>query len=354
LLPVFPGFSDHDIIVVDTKVQAKTVKKPKRPVKKWAQANWEAMRKETEDFKAKFMDECKDRDVDSNYKAFQQHIDDTLGKHVPIKLTSSRTNVLWITPDLRHMCRKKQRMYNLAKKAKKNKDRHWSQYQSHLKKTTKALRSARWSYINNILQEGLSEGNSKPFWRYIYSQKNDSKGVAPLKEDGKLHSDSQTKAEILNKQFCSVFTQDKEDSDTLLHGPSYPPIGGLLISTEGVEKLLAGINPNKACGPDNMPCRVLKELAPSIAPILTTIFQQSVETGMLPTVWLKAYVAPIFKKGSTCQPENYRPVSLTCVVCKLLEHIICSHIRAHLDQHSILSPLQHGFRAKFSCETHSS
>ena len=62
-------------------------------------------------------------------------------------------------------------------------------------------------------------------------------------------------------------------------------------------------------------------------------------------------VAPIFKKGSTNLPENYRPASLTCVTCKLLEHIICHHIREHLDIHGIVSSLQHGFRAGFSCES---
>ena len=89
--------------------------------------------------------------------------------------------------------------------------------------------------------------------------------------------------------------------------------------------------------------------------MLTAIFKQSLETSMLPSAWRTAYVTPVFKKGPTCQPENYRPVRLTCLTvlhaCKVLEHSICSYIRAHLDKHRILSRLQHGFRAFFSCET---
>ena len=57
------------------------------------------------------------------------------------------------------------------------------------------------------------------------------------------------------------------------------------------------------------------------------------------------------KKGAKCDPANYRPVSLTCIISKLLEHIICSQIRSHLDEHEILSPFQHGFRGKHSCES---
>ena len=85
--------------------------------------------------------------------------------------------------------------------------------------------------------------------------------------------------------------------------------------------------------------------------MLTVIFTQSLSSGQLPSPWSTAFVSPIFKEGSPCQSENYRPVSLTCVACKLMEHILCTHIRGHLDRHGILSKFQHGFRGGFSCET---
>ena len=219
-----PGISDHDIVVVDTKIKARLTKKPRRPDKQWSKADWDTIRKETTTFRDKFLSEYQERDVDTNYSDFQQHVDDMLDKHVPTKLSSSRKNVPWLTLMIRRMCRKKQRLYNHAKKVKKNKDRYWGQYCAHQTSTSKALRKAKWDYINGILQESLNEGNSKPFWLYIYSQKNDSKGVAPLKEDGSLFTDSRTKTDMLNTQFVSVFTRDTPGSDTLLHGPSYPPI----------------------------------------------------------------------------------------------------------------------------------
>ena len=74
-------------------------------------------------------------------------------------------------------------------------------------------------------------------------------------------------------------------------------------------------------------------------------------TGDLPVDWTRANVAPIFKKGSKLQAVNYRPVSLTCITCKLFEHIICRHVLDHLEQHKILTDLQHGFRSGRSCET---
>ena len=210
---------------------------------------------------------------------------------------------------------------------------------------------ARWSYINDILQLSLDDNNPKPFWRYVRSQRQDNVGVSALKAGGRLFSDGLTKAELLSKQFSSVFTKEDKSNVDKLFGPYYPDINDLTINIEGVEKLLSGLNPSKASGPDEIPCRLLKELSHELAPVLTAIFSQSLNSGILPKVWSKAFITPVFKKGSRCEPENYRPVSLTCVSCKILEHIICKHIRLHLERHEILTPLNHGFRSKFSCET---
>ena len=346
-----PGISDHHIIVVDSSIKLQSAKKPRRRVHQWSKANWDAIREETTQFGADFLNRHSERDLEENYAELNSHVQHMMDKHIPTKLTRSSREVPWITQATRRMCRKKQRLYNKAKKARKDKNHLWAKYNAHKKATARALKKARWSYINGILQTSLNEGNSKPFWRYMYSQGNDGSGVAPLKDNGTLHSDGRDKANILNNQFASVFSDDGTHGEAKLHGPCYPPIGRLDISVNGVEKLLSNINPSKATGPDMMPCRMLKELAPVLAPLLTVIFQQSLATSKLPTSWLHANIVPVFKKGTKCLAENYRPVSLTCVACKLLEHIVCSHIRSHLDKHRVLSQLQHGFRSAYSCET---
>jgi len=81
------------------------------------------------------------------------------------------------------------------------------------------------------------------------------------------------------------------------------------------------------------------------------IFQLSLESGTVPDDWRKANVVPVYKKGPKQLAANYRPVSLTCIVCKLLEHVVASQITDHLERSSILHDKQHGFRAKRSCET---
>ena len=81
------------------------------------------------------------------------------------------------------------------------------------------------------------------------------------------------------------------------------------------------------------------------------IFQQSYEEGTVPSDWLTARISAIYKKGDKANPSNYRPVSLTCITCKIMEHIVCSQIGRHLDHKNILHPNQHGFRKGLSCET---
>ena len=115
--------------------------------------------------------------------------------------------------------------------------------------------------------------------------------------------------------------------------------------------MLEGLNPAKASGPDQIPCKLLKELSKEMSPILTNLFQQSLQFGELPSFWSTAWITPVFKKGPRNSPANYRPVSLTCVTCKLMEHILCSHIRGHLDKYGVLTPFNHGFSAGYSCET---
>ena len=92
-------------------------------------------------------------------------------------------------------------------------------------------------------------------------------------------------------------------------------------------------------------------LGHELAPIICHIFSQSLTTGDLPEDWLTANIIAIYKKGEKCKPANYRPVSLTSVTCKLMEHIIFRHIMCHLEKHSILSNFQHGFRSGHSCES---
>ena len=193
--------------------------------------------------------------------------------HIPTKMSTTRFNVPWFNGTLKRMCKKKQRLYNKAKKSHNKGD--WNQYKSFKRDTLKAVRRQRWKYIHDLLQVGLDRGDTKPFRGYVKAKRQDNMGVSPLKDGGTLHPDALSWATILNKQFESVFTREGGFDVPHLHGPDYPNILDIHVAQEGVEKLLKNLNPKKASGPDQITCRFLRELATEIAPILTEIFCQS-------------------------------------------------------------------------------
>ena len=142
-----------------------------------------------------------------------------------------------------------------------------------------------------------------------------------------------------------------EQCQRIMVPPPTSPIAKLNISAPGIEKLLRKLNEKKAFGPDSIPNQFPVNTAKATSLIPGKIFSQSLYTGTLPGDWRDANISPIFKKDDRNVASNYRPVSLTCVSCKILEHIIVKHMLDHLDAHHVLSKLQHGFCAGLSCKT---
>ena len=204
--------------------------------------------------------------------------------------------------------------------------------------------------MNNLV--GDVKTNPRDFYRYINSQKKDTQGIPPLKRKngkGVAQSDLE-KAEEFNGQFTDVFNKNEHIQVPLLDR-SAPFMNDIAVSNDRVIKLLKGLNPSKALGPDELHPGVLKELATELGPVFAHLFQQSIDSGEIPKEWSLANICPLFKKSDRSLACNYRPVSLTCVPCKLLEHIVCSNIMARLDEYKLLSDRQHAFRKGHSCET---
>ena len=204
--------------------------------------------------------------------------------------------------------------------------------------------------MDEVLAPSL-ETNPKQFWSFIRSQRKESTSIPTLISDGESRTSDKTKAEALNKQFSSVFTDENVASIPSKGSSTFSDIADLDIELESVIKQLTQINVNKAGGPDEIPARMLHDYAVLIAPMLHFICQQSHSTDTLPADWRRAYVTGIYKKGIKSLPENYRPVSLTCISCKLMEHIVLSHVSKQLAAYNIIVENQHGFHEKRSCET---
>ena len=217
---------------------------------------------------------------------------------------------------------------------------------------------AYWDLVEKIISPMNESGENwtgmKKFWQFIKSMRKDYMGVPALKDKGMTVIDARAKADLLNKQFESVFTKEEDLDATMLfpHGSTYQKMTDVDITQHDIQKMLENLNPHKATGPDDICPLFLKTLASSIVPILMIVYKKSYNTGKLPDDWKSANVVPVFIKGNTSLAANYRPISLTCVYCKIMEHIITSNVMRHASTHNILYHLQYGFRDKRSCETH--
>ena len=164
------------------------------------------------------------------------------------------------------------------------------------------------------------------------------------------------KADILNTFFHSVFNESVPEeslSPDFVNG--FPvtdhTISDLYCNTEDVAKLLRSIDVNKACGPDSIPPRILKECSAVLASSFSSLPNYSLSMGRLPVDWKLANVVPVFKSGKNTLADNYRPVSLTSIIVKTLERLIHKHIMKFLMDLNLLCDNQHGFRQSRSCVT---
>ena len=164
---------------------------------------------------------------------------------------------------------------------------------------------------------------NKPFWCYIKSRRQERIGISTLETPEGTVTSATSKAKAL---FKSVFTIEDLNSLPSLSDSIHPTMQDIHITEPGVHNILSQLDPHKARGPDGIPAHVLKELAFDLAPILTHLYQQSLNTGAFPEEWKSAFITPVFKKGNRSDPLNYRPISLTSIVCKIFEHIVASQI----------------------------
>ena len=110
---------------------------------------------------------------------------------------------------------------------------------------------------------------------------------------------SVSKADILNKQFHSVYTKD-DYTNMPDKGPSpYPSMMKIHVNNQGVVKLPRGLRPFKATGPDEIPAYILKNMADHLAPYLTKLYQISLDRGLVPDDWKKANIVTDFNRMQT-------------------------------------------------------
>ena len=192
------------------------------------------------------------------------------------------------------------------------------------------------------------KNNPKKFWQLVKSKTNLSTGIGDLKVNSgngsKIINNDQEKAELFSDYFASIYTVEPSGEFEKL--PQVLPVNSvpkLVVSEATVLMKLSQLKVNKSPGPDGIHSRILYEVRESISPYLTALFNSSLCQGVVPNEWKTSIVTAIHKKDRKDSVENYRPVSLTCITCKILESMVRDHIMDSLLSNNALSSMQYGF-----------
>ncbi|MES9909227.1 MAG: reverse transcriptase domain-containing protein, partial [Candidatus Thiodiazotropha sp.] len=235
-------------------------------------------------------------------------------------------------------------------------ENHCGRFGAHVRES---VGDACWKHVASVFSFGGGSpdpdcprrgGRAKKFWSFVRSLEKDASGINTPRENGVLKTGALGGASVCGGRFRSAFTRGSGGGVPSEGAGPFAAVGEVAVDPNGVVGLLNGLGVHGAPGPGGLGAGVLKGCSSGIAPVLTYIFSESLAQGAVPDDWRRANVAPVFERGEKCGAANYRPVSLACICCKTLEHIIVSNIGRHLALGNILADCQHGFRGQGSCE----
>lgn len=339
-----PGISDHFMIEFCVAADFKTSHEQTSFIKLYNKADFTAISDLLVDALSDIENAIDNKaDINSVWQIFETTINLAVLKYVPKCIPKKRDckEPMWFNNTARRAVKQQRKLYDKSKRTGLKEDH--AKYKQTRRNNKKSFRKMEQDYYNRVLFEPLERGDSKPFYSF-YKRKsgNNSQSTATFKNKSAFQS-----SEIFNEYFQGVFSKD--DSSPVPQAKLPADKCPIQISNDGVLKLLKGLKRGKAPGPDNLRKEDLCLDPVVTSKILASIFQYSLDIGKLPDIWKVANVVPVHKKGSREDPGNFRPISLTCISCKLLEHIVLSNINSDLDK--ILNPNQHGFRRGLSCTT---
>ena len=200
------------------------------------------------------------------------------------------------------------------------------------------------------------KSNPKYFYSYAKRLAKTKSTVAPLKNtDGLLTNDAKEKAEILQSQYVSVFSDpDRGDWETCKRYMGPVNDEELTDMSFGIEDMISAIkelDPYSATPDGDIPARILCSCKDNLALPLLLLWQSSFDSGTIPAGLKTQYITPLFKKGNKTDAANYRPVSLTSHLIKIFERVMRNRLVDFLEENSLLPSNQHGFRKTRSCLT---
>ena len=337
------GKSDHDVLrfKLDTEVNMEKSEEYREGKLNYIKANYNHIRE--------FFNEIdwsvvyQEVDMQLKYDKFLDLYNCAVEKFVPYYRTRTLKNKQWFNRNCEEAKKNKEKAW---KKFKKNSDvLSRDVYKTARNRYVEVRRAAQKEYEERVVEN--CDSDPKMFYKFINGKLNKREAIEKVKVGEEIYEDAGNIAEILNNNFCKVFT--KEEHFTGERPTEIKQMQDIMVTKEDIEKIINNLDINKSMGPDGISGRLLKECKAQLLNPIFDIVETSIRTGMVPKEWKRADIVPIFKNGSRMEPLNYRPVSLTSILCKVCEEVIKAKWSEYLESENILSERQFGFRKGRSC-----
>jgi hypothetical protein len=314
---------------------------------------------DTHDWANKF----RDKDVQFCYSEFLRIYNESCETFIPkIDISGNlKTKPKWLTHGIQKNFRKRLNLWHANIRIKRRDPNLLREYEK-LKKTCEIeVNRAVRDYEKNIADN--AKKNPKMVYSYMNSKKAVSESIRALNDEtGKRVEDPCEIVKILNDQFKSVFEKDNGEipdvsdirervSEDNRERGEYEWGDLTDVKVEVILEKIKKLNEFEAFGVDKVSNAVLKNCAEAFIKPLKLIFDISLKTGEVPREWKEANVTPLFKKGCKLERSNYRPVSLTSTICKILESIIRDKVMKYMRLKQLIVPSQHGFVPNKACVT---
>lgn len=293
------------------------------------------------------------KDIDEAIEALTLALLDAADKCIPTKTVRVRHSKPWVSSELRREMRKRDRLFRKARETGDNND--WTRWKKQRALVTKLNRQLKEEKRNKKLDLLLQNKQNPHKYHQILKDIAGFKGkdqIPPIICGDNFILEEKMKAKVFNEYFCEQTNIEINNSHhDYLHEylDNHPRTQHKFEHTNftplEVLRCINKMDASKACGPDNIPTKVLKMCAAYIAEPLATIFNKSIRGGKYPTMWKTANVKPIYKgKGSPSDVKNFRPISLLPCISKVFEKLMFRRIYEHITSSSLLSQRQSGYR----------
>ena len=335
------GKSDHGVLVFEVNCYTETKLYDKISYK-YDKGDYQAI---NEYLTLDWKNELRNLDVETQYDILNKHINFAKDKWIPKRRGQPPWKIKGRFPLDRTCLNRKNRKHRRWQRYRENRtDENWRAYCKERNQVRSMTRKLTKDIEKDIAKQAKT--NPKKFWRYVNTNTKTKEGFSQLLKpnSNETTSTDEEKAEVFLNHFSNVFTKEPDGQIPQPKAQLYDsPLQSFHISKEMVEKQLLKLQISKSPGPDALHPRLLKEISSSISEPLSIIFNNSLNSMTVPEIWKSANVSAIFKKGDKKMANNYRPISLTSVLCKTMESIIRDQMIAHMKRNLLFSDKQYGF-----------